>query len=752
MRAKRFQPFTVWGLTLLFVVVGSLLVGILFNKRVEAQAADFPDFEFGGSEFQVSSNSLEERKPRVAYNSVDNEYLVVYDRVISSSNINVFARRFDADGNQLGSELTIVSGSTKEVQPDVGYSPVDNQYLVIYQRENSTYDIHGRVVTADGQMPNGGFLIANSKAGSTSVDDINPEIEYNSATNRFLIAFDSDLTGQGLNRKIDVAGIVVDTDGNPISSIFTIAGLTHDDETPSVAYNSTDDEFMVVYQSNTNNDGNYNVYATRLDGDGTVLTSAFAIQNSSVSEKYPNISYDSANNQYLVSSEYDENDDGSTFDIYYQKLSSTGSVLVNLEANTPSNPAGSNKIITRAAYNSANDSFLTVYETRSGSTTAVEGLGLQIDGTTTQRGPEVTIGTNTVTNDWHRPDVVYNTTNNEFFVVWSETLASNNSLNILGRVVTPASGCAYVTDIPQSECEALEDLYESTTGESWTTSTGWYDAFTNRSSDATACDWHGLLCAAGHVTRVQLTNNNLTGTIPASLSDLTELEWLRLYTNNLSGSIPSSLGSLEDLEILDIRYNDLTGSIPTELGNLSNLEYLRFHDNDLSGSIPASLGQLDNLIDLSLGMNDLSGSIPPELGDMSTLRILALYRNDLTGSIPADIGDLANLRYLGLYENDLSGSIPSELGQLSNLQTLALAGNSFSNSIPSSIWGLTNLVTIGLKDNNLSGTIPSDLTSLVNLDSFDVSGNSLLGGTITSSTFYQTLTTLDVSGTQIVVQ
>ena len=47
------------------------------------------------------------------------------------------------------------------------------------------------------------------------------------------------------------------------------------------------------------------------------------------------------------------------------------------------------------------------------------------------------------------------------------------------------------------------------------------------------------------------------------------------------------------LRVLSLSYNDLTGSIPGELGNLTNLNTLELANNDLSGSVPAALQSIE---------------------------------------------------------------------------------------------------------------------------------------------------------------
>lgn len=49
--------------------------------------------------------------------------------------------------------------------------------------------------------------------------------------------------------------------------------------------------------------------------------------------------------------------------------------------------------------------------------------------------------------------------------------------------------------------------------------------------------------------------NDLTGTIPESIVQLTKLTDLRLSWNQLTGTIPSKIGLLTKLEILDLSIN-----------------------------------------------------------------------------------------------------------------------------------------------------------------------------------------------------
>ena len=150
--------------------------------------------------------------------------------------------------------------------------------------------------------------------------------------------------------------------------------------------------------------------------------------------------------------------------------------------------------------------------------------------------------------------------------------------------------CSIVTEIPQAECEALVALYDSTDGPNWTNNSDWQVT-------TTLCSWYGVSCYAGSVYQIDLTSNQLNGSLPPELANLTNLRYLYLRSNQLSGSIPIELGNLTSLESLSLYSNQLSGSIPPELGNLAALQHLFLDDNQLSGSIPVDLMNLTALVD-----------------------------------------------------------------------------------------------------------------------------------------------------------
>ncbi|KAG6626728.1 hypothetical protein CIPAW_15G071900 [Carya illinoinensis] len=88
------------------------------------------------------------------------------------------------------------------------------------------------------------------------------------------------------------------------------------------------------------------------------------------------------------------------------------------------------------------------------------------------------------------------------------------------------------------------------------------------------------------MTAIDLSSNQLTGSIPSQMGELSQIRFLNLSNNSLTGSIPISFQNLRSVEGLDLSHNKLRGRIPSELVGLTSLSVFSVAYNNLSGRIP----------------------------------------------------------------------------------------------------------------------------------------------------------------------
>ncbi|VAH69198.1 unnamed protein product [Triticum turgidum subsp. durum] len=222
-------------------------------------------------------------------------------------------------------------------------------------------------------------------------------------------------------------------------------------------------------------------------------------------------------------------------------------------------------------------------------------------------------------------------------------------------------------------------------------------------------------------------DNKLTGGIPTTISNLTNLQRIDLSNNFFTEPISESIGMLENLVLLDISHNEMLGSIPTQIGMLGSLQRLFLQGNKILGSIPNNFGNLTLLEYIDLSSNNLSSMIPTSFFHLDKLIKLDFSQNSFVGALPADVSGLRQTNYMDVASNFLIGSIPNSFGQLTMLTYLNLSHNSFDNSIPSPLEKLKSLASLDLSFNNLSGTIPMFLANFTYLTTLNLSFNSLEG-------------------------
>ncbi|KAK9218565.1 hypothetical protein WN943_007202 [Citrus x changshan-huyou] len=292
------------------------------------------------------------------------------------------------------------------------------------------------------------------------------------------------------------------------------------------------------------------------------------------------------------------------------------------------------------------------------------------------------------------------------------------------------------------------------------------------------------LCSLMHLQELYMADNDLRGSLPWCLANMTSLRILYVSYNQLTGSISSSplvhLTSIEKLYLsnnhfripisleplfnhsrLKIFYadnNELNAEItqshsltapnfqlsrlslsssygdgfifPKFLYHQHDLEYADLSHIKMNGEFPTWL--LENntkLRQLSLVNDSLAGPFRLPIHSHKRLGMLDISNNNFRGHIPLEIGDiLPSLHVFNISMNALDGSIPSSFGNMNFLRILDLSNNQLTGEIPEHLAvGCVNLESLVLSNNSLKGHMFSRNFNLANLMSLQLEGNHFIG-------------------------
>ncbi|KHN39566.1 Receptor-like protein 12 [Glycine soja] len=238
--------------------------------------------------------------------------------------------------------------------------------------------------------------------------------------------------------------------------------------------------------------------------------------------------------------------------------------------------------------------------------------------------------------------------------------------------------------------------------------------------DTSNCYFNGTLSSSmsrlRELTYLDLSFNDFIGPIP-SLNMSRNLVYLDLSHNDFTGSITSvHLEGLPKLVQFDLQDNFLNGNLPSLSGNIphslcnnSNLLVLDVSYNQFNGKIPECLTQSDTLVVLNLQHNQFNGSIPDKFPLSCALKTLDLNSNLLRGPIPKSLANCTSLEVLDLGNNQVDDGFPCFLKTISTLCVMVLRGNKFHGHIgcshTNSTWHMLQIVDVAF--NNFSGLLPA---------------------------------------------
>ncbi|XP_076223999.1 G-protein coupled receptor rickets isoform X3 [Nomia melanderi] len=236
-----------------------------------------------------------------------------------------------------------------------------------------------------------------------------------------------------------------------------------------------------------------------------------------------------------------------------------------------------------------------------------------------------------------------------------------------------------------------------------------------------------VLASAVNLTKLDLTNNNITDIPVRAFQRISSLEVLLLRRNHLHTIADDAFANLTSLRVLELDDNYLT-KIPTAIVNLSGLEDLSLSNNKIETLDGRVFQRVTNLLSLDLRGNPIKKihedafrnlrklrklilsnlkelRIFPNLNGTRSLEVLRLDRAQIT-NVPANLCEQCpRLKSLDLKSNYLP-EMP-DLRNCSELRVLDLASNQISSLLDEQFRGL-NLLHDLLLSNNKLRVISSD--------------------------------------------
>ncbi|ESW24102.1 hypothetical protein PHAVU_004G103000 [Phaseolus vulgaris] len=214
---------------------------------------------------------------------------------------------------------------------------------------------------------------------------------------------------------------------------------------------------------------------------------------------------------------------------------------------------------------------------------------------------------------------------------------------------------------------------------------------------------------------LDVSGNQLKDGVPKSLHNATILRILDLSNNSLSENLPTIIHHIfryarYSLQHLDLSMNQISDTVPNTLSMFPSLKRLYLDSNKLNGTISEDLQFSTELEALYLSSNSLEGVITDShFYNMSNLRELGLSDNLLAIEFSQNWAPSFQLVNIGLRSCKLGPLFPKWLEKQNEFSSLDISNNGISDIVPKWFWTkseLPNWININISLNKLRGIIP----------------------------------------------
>jgi hypothetical protein len=457
----------------------------IYIAQGDLETAIFPitiDPEIGTDDFRISdmgtdgNANFDAFDPSVAYNSTNDEYLIVWEGDDNSGSLvdneyEIYGQRLDNTGAEIGTNDFRISDMGPDgnanfdaFEPGVVYNSTNNEYLVIWYGDDNIaplvdneFEIFGQRLDNTGvEIGTNDFRISDMGPNGDvnyGVFPVAPSVVYNSTNNEYLVVWPGDdNTAPLVDGELEVFGQRLSNLGAEIgTNDFRISDMGPDGDAaysafyPFVCFNPVFNNYLVVWTGDDNTaplvENENEIFGQRLSGAGAEIgTNDFRISDmgpdgdTDYDASFPTAVYNTTNHEYLVVWYGDDNIAPLVLDeqeIFGQRLSVVGAEIGTNDFRISDMGTNGNTVYSAqtpyVTYNSDNNEYLVVWRGDDNTAPLInndfEIFGQRIDNTGVEIGDNdfqiSDMGGNAVYDAALYPVSTYNTTNQEYLIIWS---------------------------------------------------------------------------------------------------------------------------------------------------------------------------------------------------------------------------------------------------------------------------------------------------------------------------------------------
>jgi len=288
------------------------------------------DYEVLDSGFSIGTTQRSEWHPWVEYNSVDDEFMVIWRTSgklrddcdasdmyeCENSFQGLMGQRISSGGTLRGSTITISpeegpnDSVSWKMMPRHAYNPLRNEYLITFSvAENPDDPAHDNVIYKAVVAGNGTISNGPERLYTTLYNASHPDVAFSPVKREYLVVYNDKFFFRE-DEEFDNPGFILNEDGDIVTGPFIIGNPVGSNFAPYVDYNSTDDTYLLAWEDWRHGTPPWymrpsEIYGALLDNEGNMIGGEITViddvdTDDPGTQLMPSIEHNPDRNEFLV--------------------------------------------------------------------------------------------------------------------------------------------------------------------------------------------------------------------------------------------------------------------------------------------------------------------------------------------------------------------------------------------------------------------------------------------------------------------